>query len=100
MISDTDIERVLAASERFKPMLLGAQYHADSDQIELRMSWCTLFIDRRQIVELRDLLPDDLETINVSPVGLHVESEDIDINAAGLIASIAKKLTKQAAKSV
>jgi hypothetical protein len=100
MISDTDIERVLAASERFKPVLIGARYHADSDRIELRMSWCTLLVERRQIVELRDISPSALETISVSPVGIHVDSEDIDINAAGLLASIAKKLAKQAAKSV
>lgn len=100
MISDTDIDRAVAASERFKPALVGARYHADSDQIELRMSWCTIFIDRRQVAELRDVSPQALETISISSVGLHIEGADIDINAGGLLADIAKKLSKQAAKSL
>jgi hypothetical protein len=100
MISDAEIERVTNASAKFKPALLGARYHADSDRIELKMSWCTLLIDRRQIAELRDVSPHDLENITVSPVGLHVHSADIDINAGGLLAFIADKLGRQAEKSL
>ena len=100
MISEADIERALAASEHFKPVLVGARYLTDSDRIELEMSWCTLSIDRRQIAELRNVLPEALKNISVSATGLHVDSDDIDINAAGLVDWIARKLAKQAAKSI
>jgi uncharacterized protein YjiS (DUF1127 family) len=100
MISDAEIERVAAVSAKFKPALTGARYHADSDRIELITSWCTLLVDRRQIDELRDVSKHDLETITVSAVGLHVEGADIDINAAGLLSHIGRKLARQAAKSI
>jgi hypothetical protein len=100
MISDAQIERVAATSAKFKPALIGARYHADSDQVELTTSWCTLFVDRRQIDELRDVSKHDMETITVSAVGLHVEAADIDINAAGLLSHIGRKLVRRAAKSI
>jgi hypothetical protein len=100
MISDAEIERVTASSAKFKAALIGVRYHADSDRIELRTSWCTLLVDRRQIEELRDVPKHDLETIELSAVGIHVESADIDINAAGLLSHIGRKLARQAAKSI
>src|SRR5947208_2823863 len=99
MISDADIERVAATSAKFKPALVGAQYHADSDRLELSTSWCSIFVDRREIAELRGLSQRDLKTITVSAVGLHVEAADIDINAAGLLSHIGRKLAREAAKS-
>ena len=100
MISDAEIERVVAASERFKPALIAARYHRDSDRVELTTAWCTLLVDRRQIAELRDVSQHDLETITVSSVGLHIDSVDIDINAGGLLAHLARKLAKDATKSL
>ena len=100
MISDKEIDRVVAASAKFKPALLAARYHADTDQIELRLSWCTLLVDRRQVAELRDVAQHDLETITISSVGLHVESADIDVNAGGLLIDIANKIARQGEKSV
>lgn len=99
MISEAEIDRVLTASAKFKPVLLGAAYHAETDRIELRLSWCTLLVDRKQIAELKDLSPADLATVSVSPVGLHVENADIDINSAGLLGSVAAKIARQAQKS-
>jgi hypothetical protein len=100
MISDAEIERVAASSAKFKPVLIGARYHADADRIELRTSWCTLLVDRQQIPELRDLSKNDLETISVSSIGLHVDAADIDINAAGLLSHIGRKLARKAANSL
>lgn len=100
MISDADIDRVVAASERFKPAIVSVRYHADTDRLELSTSWCTLLVDRREIAELRDVPQHALETITVSPVGLHIESADIDINAGGLLAHFAGKLAEQAARSL
>ena len=100
MISDKEIDRVVVASAKFKQALLAARYHADTDQIELKMSWCTLLVDRRQIAELRDISPHDLEAIAVSSVGLHVESADIDINAGALLIDIAGKIARQGEKSI
>jgi hypothetical protein len=99
MISDTDIDRVAAASTKFKPALIDARYHPNTDRIELVTSWCTLLVDRQQIDELRDLSESDLGTITVSAVGLHVGSADIDINAAGLLSHIGRKLARKSAKS-
>ena len=99
-MAEETVDRVLSASERFRPVLIGARYHADTDRVELTMSWCTLLVDRRQIVELRDVSLHDLDTISVSAVGLHIERADIDINAGGLLTALAKKIGKQAAKSV
>jgi hypothetical protein len=99
MISDKEIDRVVTASSKFKQALTGARYHRDSDRVELRTSWCTLFIERRQIAELRDVSQHDLETLTISPVGLHVPGADIDINAGGLLAFVANKLARQAEKS-
>jgi hypothetical protein len=100
MITDRDIDRVVAASAKFKPAVLAVRYHADSDRIELRMSWCTLLIDRQQIAELRDVSPHDLETITVSAVGVHIEPANIDINAGGLLTDIANKIARQGKKAI
>jgi len=99
MISDTEIDRVAAASAKFKPALIDARYHPDTDRIELVTPWCTQLVDRQQIDELRDVSKRDLETITVSAVGLHVEGADIDINAAGLLSHIGRRLARKSAKS-
>ncbi|HEV2097922.1 MAG TPA: DUF2442 domain-containing protein [Stellaceae bacterium] len=100
MISDSDIERVRSASAKFKPTVIGARYHAESDQIELRTEWCTLIVNRQEIDELRGVTPHNLEAVTVSAVGLHFDDADIDINAAGLLEYLGKKLVKQARKSI
>ena|SRR5437868_5523242 len=46
MISDTEIDRVAAASAKFKPALIDARYHPDTDRMELVTPWCTLLVDR------------------------------------------------------
>ena|ERR1700676_3593607 len=99
MISDQEIERVIKAGTEFKPALLAAKYHADTDRVELVTSWCILIVDRQRIEELRDLPLHALETIALSPVGVHVDSANIDINAAGLLSDISKQLMEDVANS-
>ena|SRR5437762_3728619 len=99
MISAQEIERATKASEGFKQAVLAARYDADRDRIELVTAWCILIVDRQRIEELRDLSPHELETISVSPVGIHVDSADIDINAAALITDISHQLETEVANS-
>jgi hypothetical protein len=93
VISDAEIERVTTASAKYKRVLLDARYLPQSDQLELTTSFGKVLVDHRRIGELQDVRPQDLETITVSPVALHVESGDIDIDAASLLADIEDQLT-------
>jgi hypothetical protein len=99
MISEQDVERAAEAGRQFRPAILSARYHSDTDRVELVTPWCTLLVDRQRIDELRQLSPTDMATISVSAVGLHVESADIDINSAGLITFIGRELEKDVANS-
>jgi hypothetical protein len=99
MISAQEIEQATKASEGFKPAVLAVRYHADTDRVEIVTPWCTLVVDRHRIEELRGLSPHDLESISMSPVGIHVEGADIDINAAGLITGISRQLETEVANS-
>ncbi len=99
MISEQDVERASEAGTQFRPAILSAKYHSDTDRVELVTPWCTLLVDRQKIEEFRQLSPIDMETIFVSAVGLHVERADIDINSAGLITFISKQLEKDVANS-
>jgi hypothetical protein len=99
MISEQDVERATEAGALFRPAILSAKYHSDTDRVELVTPWCTLLVDRQKIDEFRQLSPTDMETISVSAVGLHVETADIDINSAGLITFISKQLENEVANS-
>jgi hypothetical protein len=99
MISEEDIRRATEAGTQFRQAILSARYHRDSDRLELVTSWCTLFVDRQRIEELRKLEQTDMETITVSAVGLHIDKADIDINSAGLITEISQQLEHEVAHS-
>jgi len=99
MISAQEIERAAKASEDFKQAIIAVHYHRDSDRIELVTPWCVLSIDRAEIHELSGLSANDLEGLSVSATGIHVESADVDINSAGLITDIARRLETEAARS-
>jgi hypothetical protein len=99
MFSEQDIQRATAARAQFRPAILSAKYHGDTDRVELETPWCILIVDRQRIAELRTLSQTDLETITVSAVGLHVEKADVDINSAGLITDIGQQLGKEVANS-
>jgi hypothetical protein len=99
MISRQDADRAAKAGRKFRPAILSAKYHRDTDRVELVTPWCTLLVDRQKIDELRGLSRADMETLSVSAVGLHVESADVDINSAGLITFISKELEREVANS-
>ena len=99
MISEQDVKQATDAGAQFRQAILSARYHGDTDRVELETPWCTLFVDRQRIEELRELSQTDLETITVSAVGLHVEKADVDINSAGLITDISKQLQSEVANS-
>jgi hypothetical protein len=99
VISAEALAKATEARADFAPAILRARYHAATDQVELVTAWCTLFVDRKRIAELRDVAVHDLEGITVSQVGVHVDSADIDINAAGLISSLSAMLTEEVAKA-
>jgi hypothetical protein len=85
--------------QKFKQAILAAKYHRDTDRVELVTPWCILIVDRDKIEELRELSPDEMETITVSTVGLHIERADVDINSAGLITDISRQLASEVTKS-
>jgi hypothetical protein len=99
MISDREIERAIGASKHFKPAIQSARYYRDSDRVELVTTWCVIIVDRNEIEEFRSVSPNDMETISVSDVGVHVDNADIDINSAGLLSEIAKRLETEVAAS-
>jgi hypothetical protein len=99
MISERDIKTAIEAGRHFKQAILSARYHRDSDRIEFETEWCIIIVDRHSIEEFRSLSQDDMETISVSDVGVHIDSADIDVNSAGLITEIAKRLEVEVANS-
>ena len=56
MISEQDVQRATAASAQFRPAILSAKYHGDTDCVELETPWCILIVDRQRIAEPRTLL--------------------------------------------
>jgi hypothetical protein len=99
MISDQEISRAEKEGLSFRPAIVAARYLADSDKIEIETPWCTIVIRREAIPELRDVTPEQMESLSVSAVGLHVEAADVDINGAGLITTISQGLQAQVANS-
>jgi hypothetical protein len=99
MISEQDIQRMVEASEQFRPAILSAKYYRDTDRIEFQTAWCVIIIDRMKIEEFREVSVDDMETIFSSDIGVHIDKANIDINSAGLITHIAKQLEAEVANS-
>jgi len=99
MISDQDIQSAVEASGRFQPAIRSARYYRDADRIEFETAWCIIIVDRQSIEEFRGLSQNDMETITVSDVGVHIDGADIDVNSAGLITEIAKRLEIEVANS-
>jgi hypothetical protein len=99
MISDQDIQRAMQASAQFRQAILSAKYHPDTDRVELVTPWCTLIVDRKKVDEFRELSPDDMQTISVSAVGLHIDKADVDVNSAGLITYLSQQLENEVANS-
>jgi hypothetical protein len=99
MISEDDIHRATVAGTSFKQAILSAKYHPDTDRVELVTPWCILIVERQRIAELRQVSQSDMASITVSPVGLHVEKADVDINSAGLITEISQQLETEVANS-
>jgi hypothetical protein len=99
MISEQELDRAADVGAQFRQAILSAKYHGDTDRIELETRWCILIVDRKRIEELRTLSQDDLATITVSAVGLHVEVADVDINSAGLISYLSHELENEVADS-
>ncbi len=99
MISEQEIERAVEQSTNFKQVILDCRYDPEKDCVELVTPWCTLIVDRGHIAELIGLSAHDMETIHVSPTGIHIDAVDIDINSAGLITDLSKQLEKEAENS-
>jgi hypothetical protein len=99
MISEQEISRAETDGLSFRRAIISARYLPDSDKIEIETPWCTIVIRREAIPELRDVTPEQMRSLSVSAVGLHVDAADIDINGAGLITAISQGLQAQAANS-
>jgi hypothetical protein len=99
MISEKDIQRVVEENAQFRQAIIAARYYGDTDRVELVTPWCILIVDRQRIEEFRRVSPNDMESISVSPSGIHIDKADIDINSAGLITYISKQLKNEVANS-
>jgi hypothetical protein len=99
MISEQEIERVVEQSASFRQVILNCRYDPERDRVEFVTSWCTLIVDRAQIPEFNGLSAHDMETIHVSPTGVHIDTVDIDINSAGLITDLSKQLLEDVENS-
>jgi hypothetical protein len=99
MISEQEIKQVTELSANFRQVVLDCRYDPESDRIELVTPWCTLIVDRAQISELNGLSAHDMETIHVSPTGIHIDKVDIDINSAGLITDLSRQLLEDVKNS-
>ncbi len=100
MISDQDIQRATEAGANFKPAITACKYDPESDRVELITAWCVIAVDRKCIDELRDIPPGVMKGIYASQFGVHVDEADVDINAAGLIADIGRRLEAAAAAAL
>lgn len=99
MISDEDIQRAVKAGESFRPAITACKYDAESDRVELVTAWCIISVERTFIDELRDVSPAAIKNIYVSQYGVHVDDVDVDINSAGLIAYMGRRLADEAENS-
>jgi len=99
VISEKDIQRVAEEGAQFRQAITAARYHGDTDRVELVTPWCTLILDRQRIEEFRQISPNDMESISVSPSGVHIRKADVDINSAGLITYISQQLEIEVANS-
>ena len=100
MISDNDIQQAMEAGAKFVQMVTAVRYRPKNDKIEIRTSWCTLLVDRKQIPELSRISKRRIREIYVSVNGIHIESADMDIESAGLVVYIARKLVEEAEQAV
>jgi hypothetical protein len=100
MISDQDIERATKAGESFRPAIIACKYDPENDRVELATEWCTISIERKFIDELRDVSTDAMKNIYASQYGIHVDDVDVDINAAGFLVYIGRRLADEAENSI
>lgn len=100
MISEQDFAKAVDAGREFVPAITSCKYHPKHDQVELVTPWGTIIVNRLDIEELRGVTQHNMRSIQASSIGIHIEEKDIDINSAGLIICIAKRLETEAAKSL
>ena len=100
MISKREIRKATEAGAKLSQMVTAVRYRGRTDQIEITTSWCTLLVARQWISELRNLSRSQLRTIRVSQFDIHIESADIEIESAGLVAYVARELIEEAERAV
>ncbi len=100
MISSKEIRQATEAGAKLVQMVSAVRYRAKTDQVEIRTSWCTLLVDRKQIPELASLSRSRMREIHSSLTGIHIDSADKDIESAGLVVYIARKLVEEAERAV
>lgn len=98
MVTEAEIQKAAKRGSRHPSMVRAFHYHQDSDKVELTTEWCTLLVDRKHIEEFRHVSRSAMAEVYLSPEGIHLDDADIDINAAGLIAALARELEEQADK--
>ena len=101
MISKEAIDAAPEVGTRLAPLVKSVRYRPTTDKIELVTSWCVISIDRKRIAVLRNIQRRQMREIRMSPGGgICLESADMDIESAGLIVYIARRLVVEAGQSV
>lgn len=88
MATEAQYERAQAASERYRAPLLAIAYDPASDLVFFETAWGPRSASRKDIDLLRDVSPQMVARAYISAMGIHIDEIDLDINSAGLLATI------------
>ena len=78
----------MQAEKEFQQAILWVKYDGPRDEIMLGTPWGAFIIKREAVPELRDVPREMLARIETSQTAIHIEELDLDINSAGLLASL------------
>jgi hypothetical protein len=86
MATETEYRRAVEAGNRFKIAVLEVRYDPLTDELMLRTAWGPRRLKRSAVDVLREVPPTLMSAVYASPVGIHLDVVDVDINSAGLLA--------------
>ncbi len=88
MATEAEIQNALDAGRRFIPAIIAVRYLLDSDQVAFETPWGQRVVQRADIELLRSVPMQSMRIIHASQVGVHIDDMDLDINSAGLLATL------------
>ncbi len=92
MATEAEVQDALDAGSRFTPAITKITYLIDSDTLVFATPWGERVANRADIELLRGVPLESMQKIHVSHIGVHLEDLDLDINSAGLLATLFPEL--------